>query len=260
MSAPHAPLPVEAVRAALVGTSFATVRYLAETGSTNEDAAALLGLPEHAGLTIVAGHQTRGAGRKGRTWIAPPGSSLLFTTILPEPIPTSEIWTVPFWTALAVRAGLERHGIATDLHWPNDLLTGERKIAGILCTSRVVGAHAYVACGIGINVTRSAGADAEISPSPAFCDDIAPVAAHELLVTILTQFASTVVALDAPQRIARLWEAGAGLPGKRYRLLKDGETSPFEASAIALATGGGLVVERDGVRETVALADARALR
>jgi len=260
MPDPHGPFPIEAVQAALVGTPFATVRYLAETGSTNEDAAALLGEPEHAGLTIVAGHQTRGAGRKGRSWIAPPGSSLLFTTILPEPIPASEIWTVPFWTALAVRAGLERHGIATDLHWPNDLLIGSRKIAGILCTSRIAGSHAYVACGIGINVTRSADSAAEISPPPAFCDDLAPVVAYELLVTILTQFASTVAGLDAPQRVARLWEAAAGLPGKRYRLLKDGTDEPFEASAIALATGGALVVERDGLRETVALADARALR
>lgn len=260
MPDPHGPFPIEAVQAALVGTPFATVRYLAETGSTNEDAAALLGMPEHAGLTIVAEHQTRGAGRKGRSWIAPPGSSLLFTTILPEPIPASEIWTVPFWTALAVRAGLERHGIATDLHWPNDLLVGPRKIAGILCTSRIAGAHAYVACGIGINLTRSPDADAEISPPPAFCDDLATVAPHELLVTILTQFASTLAGLDAPQRIARLWEAAAGLPGRRYRLLKDGEAEAFEASAIALATGGGLVVERDGLRETIALADARALR
>jgi len=260
MSSPHGPLPVDAARAALVGTPFAAVRYLAETGSTNDDAAALLGRPEHAGLTIVAGHQTRGAGRKGRSWIARPGSSLLFTTILPEPIPASGIWAVPFWTALAVRAGLERHGIPTDLHWPNDLLVGPRKIAGILCTSRIAGPRAYVACGIGINLARTPEADAEISPPPAFCDDLAPVEAHALLVTILTQFASTLAALDAPQRVARMWEAAAGLPGRRYRLLKDGEAEPFEAIAIGLATGGALTVERDGLRETIPLADARALR
>ncbi|HEY8322249.1 MAG TPA: biotin--[acetyl-CoA-carboxylase] ligase [Candidatus Baltobacteraceae bacterium] len=260
MPDPHPPLPVDAVQAALVGTPFATVRYVAETGSTNDDAAALLGRPGQPGLTIVAGHQTRGAGRKGRSWIARPGSSLLFTTILPEPLPAAEIWAVPFWTALAVRAGLERHGIATDLHWPNDLLVGPRKIAGILCTSRIAGAHAYVACGIGINVARSPEADDEIAPPPAFCDDLAPVEAHALLVSILTQFASTLAALDAPQRVARLWEAAAGLPGRRYRLLKDGEPEPFDATAMALATGGALVVERDGLRETIPLADARALR
>jgi BirA family biotin operon repressor/biotin-[acetyl-CoA-carboxylase] ligase len=260
MPDPNAPNAIVAVQAALVGTPFATVRYLAQTGSTNEDAAALLGEPEHAGLTIVAGHQTRGAGRKGRSWIAPAGSSLLFTTILPEPLPASEIWVVPFWVALAVRAGLARHGIAADLHWPNDLLIGPRKIAGILCTSRIIGAHAYVACGVGINVARSPGADKAIAPPPAFCDDVAAVSANELLVTILTQFASTLGRLESPQRVARLWEMAAGLPGKPYRLLLDGQSEAFEATAIALATGGGLTIERDGRRETISLADARALR
>jgi hypothetical protein len=96
--------PYDAVQARLAGTPFGRIRYLEETGSTNEDAAALLGRPDSAGLTIVAGHQTRGAGRKGRDWVAPPGSSLLFSTILPDPIPPSEIWAIPFWTALAVRA------------------------------------------------------------------------------------------------------------------------------------------------------------
>ncbi|MBV8284558.1 MAG: hypothetical protein JO175_07895, partial [Candidatus Eremiobacteraeota bacterium] len=68
-------------------------------------------------------------------------------------------------------------------------------------------------------------------------------------------------ALDNPQRIARVWETAAKVPGRRYRLLKDGEREPFEATAIALANGGGLVVRRDdGTRETIALADARALR
>jgi hypothetical protein len=66
--------------------------------------------------------------------------------------------------------------------------------------------------------------------------------------------------LEMPQRIARLWERMAGLP-KRYRIVKDGETEAIDVTAIALANGGGLVVQHDGgKRETIALADARALR
>jgi len=239
---------------------FSRVRYLVETASTNEDAAALLGTPEGAGLTIAAEHQTAGAGRKGRTWRSRPGASLLFTTILPEAIPATDIWAVPFWTALAVRAGLRELGVATDLHWPNDLLIGLRKVAGILCVSRVSGPYAFVAAGVGINVARHPEADGDISPPPAFCDDVAPIERSELLAAILAEFGKTLPTLDAPQRVARRWEEAAGLPGRRYRLLVDGEDAPFEANAIALATGGALVVERDGARRTIALADARALR
>ena len=245
---------------ALTGTPFAQIREVEETASTNEDAAALLGSPGSGGLTIVAEHQTAGAGRKGRSWLAAPGSSLLFTTILPEALPAANMWTVPFWVALAVRAGLAACGVQTDLHWPNDLLIGSRKIAGILCASRVSGPSAHIACGIGINVARTPDADDAIFPPPAFCDDILTVQRDALLTAVLTQFVATLPMLDAPQRIARRWETAAGLPGKRYRLLLDGATEAFDAEAIALATGGALLVEKNGQREMIALADARALR
>jgi hypothetical protein len=81
-----------------------------------------------------------------------------------------------------------------------------------------------------------------------------------VLLSVLAQFVATVGALEAPEEVARHWELAAGLPGKPYRILKDGESAPFVANAIAIATGGALVVERDGLRESIPLADARALR
>ena len=244
----------------LAGSPFAAIRYVEETASTNDDAAALLGDPGANGLTIVTGHQTQGAGRKGRSWIAQPGSALLFTTILPRELPAADLWIVPFWTALRVREALASSGVDAALHWPNDLLVGTCKICGILCVSRVWGERAHVACGVGINVVRTQEADRGITPPPAFCSDFARVDTVTLLLTILRRFDATYASLDAPQAIARQWERDAGLPGKRYRLLHDGESDAFEARAVALADGGALIVERDGKREAIALADARALR
>lgn len=249
-----------AAAASLVSTPFAAIRYVDETASTNDDAAALLGDPAASGLTIVAGHQTRGAGRKGRRWIAKPGSALLFTTILPRELPAARLWIVPFWTALCVRDALDACGVDAALHWPNDLLIGARKLCGILCVSRVTGERAHVACGVGINVERTHDADRDIAPPPAFCSDVARVDAVALLIAILKRFDAERAALDDVAAVARRWERAAGLPGKRYRLLRDGEDEAFEARAIALADGGALVVERDGKREAIALADARALR
>jgi hypothetical protein len=113
---------------------------------------------------------------------------------------------------------------------------------------------------VGINVRRGDGAGA-IEPPPAYCDDRRDVERAGLLRAILLEFEATRAALENPQRVAREWEVQAGLPGRRYRLLKDGATSPFEATALALATGGGLTIAHDdGARETISLADARALR
>ncbi len=252
--------PYEGVMRELAGTPFGSIAYAEETQSTNADAAPLLGDDRYGGHTIVAEYQTRGAGRKGRAWVAPAGSALLFTTILPRTVDANSLWIVPFWTALAVRAALLELGVAAALQWPNDLLLGNRKLAGILCRSNVTGATARVACGVGINVARP-GAEMAIEPPPAFCTDVAPVRREVLLRAILREYDASLPALDRPEAVAAAWAAAAGLPGARYRILIDAAKQPFEAVAEALETGGGLRVSRgDGSSEVIALADARVLR
>lgn len=254
-----ASMEYEGVARALAHTRFGAIQYVDHTGSTNADAADVLGDERFAGRTVVAEHQTLGAGRKGRVWVARPQTSLLFTTILPEPIPAGRLWSVPFWAAIAVQDALRAHGIDTAVLWPNDLLAGGRKISGILCVSRVTGDTAWVGVGIGINVHRHPGADRDIDPPPAFCDDFATVTRPALLHAILQRFDDLLALLADPRRVAEEWKARAALP-KRYRILKDGTAIPFDATAVALAEGGGLVVERDGAREVIDLGDARALR
>ena len=83
------------------------IRYYAQTESTNDDAVPLLGLPENAGAVLWADFQRAGHGRRGRTWVAPPGSSLLVTTILPRAVASGALWAVPFWTALGAADGIE---------------------------------------------------------------------------------------------------------------------------------------------------------
>ncbi len=250
-------MPYESVARELAGTPFASIAYVEATGSTNADAAALLGDDRFGGHTIVAEFQREGAGRKGRAWEAPAGTSLLFTTIFPRAIKSERLWLVPFWVALAVRSGLQRCGVSTLLQWPNDLLLGERKLGGILCHSRVTGSEARVACGVGINVHRP------VLPfdSAAFCEDAAEVDRAALLGAILRAYDTMQAALDDPQRVTREWERAAEIPGRRYRVLRDGARAPFDSIAQALERGGALRVERDdGTSEIVEMADARVLR
>jgi BirA family biotin operon repressor/biotin-[acetyl-CoA-carboxylase] ligase len=259
----HKDHPYERATKELAGSAFGAVRYVEETGSTNADAAALLGDARSAGLSIVANRQTHGSGRKGRAWKAPPGASLLVTTILPNELEARQLWAVPFWVALAVRATLAAHDVATTLHWPNDLLVGPRKLAGILCVSRVTGGAAYAACGVGINLHRYTNADDEIDPPAAFCDDAIPsVDRAELLIALLREYDARLDALRSPLDVAQAWEEAAGFPGVTYRILKDGEAAAFDATALRVADGGGLVVEHhdDSREETISLADARVLR
>jgi BirA family biotin operon repressor/biotin-[acetyl-CoA-carboxylase] ligase len=94
----------------------------------------------------VADHQVAGRGRRGRPWDAPPGSSLLMSVLLR---PATAPQLVPAALAVAAAEACEEvAGVRPGLKWPNDLVVGDRKLAGVL--AEVLG-DAVVA-GIGINV------------------------------------------------------------------------------------------------------------
>ncbi len=241
---------------------FSQIRRVESTGSTNDDIAKILGEPETRGLTLVADYQTNGAGRKGRSWIASPGSALLFTSALPDPVPSSDLWSVPFWIGVAVHEALADFGVATQLQWPNDVLLDGAKVAGILCISRVAGSQAWVACGVGVNVMRPSEDDtfANVDPPPAFLSDLRDFDRGELLAAILRRAGASYTMLASPEKIARVWERAAGLPGARYRLRLDGSDERLEGAAIQLGGAGELVVDCYDGRHVISQADARVLR
>lgn len=242
---------------------FNRISRVAVTGSTNDDMARMLGEERARGLTLVADFQRKGAGRKGRSWVAPSGSALLCTIALPDALPAADLWVVPFWAALVVGSALDRLGASTTLQWPNDVLLNERKVAGILCISRVVGEYAWAACGIGVNVRRpqDPAAIADITPPPAYVSDVvADIDRAIVLQTVLHGADERYDDLAQPARIAHAWEQAAHLPGARYRIELDGEDQPFDATALRLSTGGALLVDHDGAQREITLADARVLR
>jgi BirA family biotin operon repressor/biotin-[acetyl-CoA-carboxylase] ligase len=241
---------------------FSSIRRVERTGSTNDDVAKILGEPESRGLTLVAEYQTHGSGRKGRRWIAPPASALLFTTALPDPISPRHLWAVPFWIGLAVQTALKSFDVTAELQWPNDLLLDGKKVAGILCISRVSGDEAWAACGVGINVLRPGDGEAmrEIIPPPAFLSDMRWIDRDELLAAILEAADQSYDTLRAPELVARAWEKAAHIPGMRYRLALDGSNETLEAEALGLGAAGELIVDHRGTRRSVAQADARVLR
>ena len=253
--------PYGKTRNALYGTQFQHIQFHPMTESTNDDATKFLGHAQAAGLTIATNYQTKGVGRKGRAWVAPMGSSLLFSTILPVTFEPADLWLVPFWAGICVQAALKFHNIQTELQWPNDILLKGRKVGGILCVSRGQGARAWVACGIGINMT---GKDdpkyAEIDPPPAFISDVSEIDRPDLLSTILQTFDSMLTMAEKPNIVAKRWEDAAALKGTRYRLLVDGETTPIEGIAERIGHHGELILNVDGVSRPVSMADARIVR
>src|SRR5205085_8303386 len=140
----------------LAGTRFGTVRFYGEVASTNSELVedARVGAPE--GLVIVADHQTAGRGRLGRTWSAEPGTALLVSVLLRPPLPISEVPVVLMAAGLAACDGVQAAaGFRPQLKWPNDLVAGDRKLAGLL-TESTGGAEPGGVLGRGINVSAAA--------------------------------------------------------------------------------------------------------
>jgi BirA family transcriptional regulator, biotin operon repressor / biotin---[acetyl-CoA-carboxylase] ligase len=105
-------------------------------------------MPE--GAIAVADHQTAGRGRLGKTWEAPPGSSLLVSVLL-KPPPDRAVPQVALVAGIAVADALELlTGLSVQIKWPNDVMLRRQKVCGILAEAR----DGAVVLGIGVNLTQ----------------------------------------------------------------------------------------------------------
>jgi BirA family biotin operon repressor/biotin-[acetyl-CoA-carboxylase] ligase len=132
-------------------TLISQVVWFDSIGSTNAEAARRAADGAAAGLLVLADEQTTGRGRQGRRWSAPPGTSLMGSLLLRPNRPLAQVALLPLLIGLALAEACERHVSGADLRlkWPNDLLAGARKCAGILV--EVPSADAVIA-GVGLNV------------------------------------------------------------------------------------------------------------
>lgn len=136
------------------------IEHFNEIDSTNTWLAqrALEGAPE--GLVAVADFQSAGRGRLDRRWESPPGASLLCSILLRPDVAPDQLQLVVACVALAARAALVRlSGVRPALKWPNDLIVGDAKIAGLLAEIVAVDERLAVVVGIGVNLTHEGPAN-----------------------------------------------------------------------------------------------------
>jgi len=193
-------------------TDLAGVRHIAyETlGSTNAEALALARAGERGPLWISAQSQSAGRGRRGSTWVSAPGN-LYATLLLSDPSPPDAAPQLSFVTALALHDAVAECagalGPLLKVKWPNDLLLGAKKLAGILIEGESEPALS-VAIGIGINCASHP--DDTAYPAT-------DLAAGGALVTPARLLA---VLSAAMMRRLEQWQRGQGFSGVRADWLK----------------------------------------
>jgi BirA family biotin operon repressor/biotin-[acetyl-CoA-carboxylase] ligase len=128
---------------------------VAETTSTNDLALDAADAGARHGALFIADEQTKGRGRHGHTWTSPPGENLTFSVLLRPGLDVARASGLALVVGLAVRAAAARRvpGAHVAIKWPNDVVVGTQKLAGILVESRLRGgALEALVAGIGINV------------------------------------------------------------------------------------------------------------
>jgi BirA family transcriptional regulator, biotin operon repressor / biotin---[acetyl-CoA-carboxylase] ligase len=176
--------------------------HLRQTGSTNDRARALAAAGAPHGTLVTAGVQTSGRGRQGRSWSAPPGRALLMSLVLREPRRL-----LPLAAAIAVA---EVAGPGARIKWPNDVLAGGGKVAGILAESRPQ--EGWAVLGIGLNVAvRPHDLPAEVRATAGTLglqpDDVEPVLGR------LLEALERALALE-PAAVLAAWRARDALLGQ----------------------------------------------
>ena len=103
---------------------------------------------------IVAYEQLAGRGRQGRSWSSPAGGGLYATLVLPG-LESAELTALPLLVGVGLCSGLRRHlGERCGLKWPNDVLVGGRKLAGVLIESLSAHHETVALVGVGVNYAQ----------------------------------------------------------------------------------------------------------
>ncbi len=239
------------------------IHWLDEVDSTNTNARdrARRGAP--AGLVVVADHQTAGRGRLDRRWESPPGANLLASVLLRPDCAAEDVHLCAGAVALAgADACREVAGVEPALKWPNDLLVGGAKLAGVLAEAEFEGLDlSAVIVGIGLNVAWPGPVDVGGS----CLDDVrttgTPVDRRVLLDRLLAALEPRCELLqDAAGRRVLADEARlrCATLGKRVRVVLAGEELVGRAEAIDDV--GRLVVETASGTRPVSAGDVVHLR
>lgn len=148
------PLSAAALQRALIGDWVREVVVTESTASTNADLLAAAHRGALEGTVHTTDMQTAGKGRLDRTWQAPPASSIAVSILVrPSHIPSDQWPLLTLLTGLAVEAALREIGLSPSLKWPNDVMIGERKIAGIKIDLAQTDDGSAAVIGIGLNAT-----------------------------------------------------------------------------------------------------------
>jgi len=233
---------------------------LAETSSTNDVVREQARKGTRSGFLVAASRQTSGRGRLGRKWESPPDRGLCVSILLRPDLPMTEAGKLTVLSSVAAVDAVEMvSGLRPQIKWPNDLMIGGRKLAGLLIETEPKASRiAFAVIGIGLNVRHEEG---DFSPEVrGLATSLYLATGHlyrraDLLVALLQAFEKR---LGLPFDEAReAWMASSLTLGQRVTLTT--ARGRKHGQALGLDESGALLLRSDsGEVETVTAGDMQA--
>lgn len=243
-----------------------TIHYFLSIDSTNSKAYQLALGGAEEGEVVIAESQEEGRGRLGRHWFSPPFLNLYLSAILRPKIPPHQASLITLMAAVATADAIQKYsGLLPLIKWPNDILLGDRKVAGLLneIHSEMDRIH-FVILGIGVNLNMN---------GRMFSKEIRAVATslkREMGKTISRKvfLCSVLEALErwyaifskeggAP--VLEAWREKAKIEGKRVKVTSFGET--LSGIAVDVDSDGVLILKtKNGEQKRIVAGDVEYRR
>lgn len=236
------------------------VEHFDEIESTNTYLAGRAKEGAFEGAVALADFQTSGRGRLDRAWQSPPRASLLCSILLRPQLDADRLQLVVAATALAARAALVRlSGVRPQLKWPNDLVVGENKLAGLL--AEVIETSSGVAVVVGLGVNLAYQGPEGVASTSVLLESGVTIAPRALLDHVLEELEARRAQLDSNEgqrELRREYESALATIGKFVRVETLGDSYVGEATGVDEA--GGLLVVVEGTLRTFTMGDVVHVR
>jgi len=242
------------------------IHYFPSLDSTNSKAYELATRGAEEGEVVIAESQEKGRGRLGRNWFSPPSLNLYLSVILRPKIPPHQAPLITLMAAVATAGAIEKcSGLRPLIKWPNDILLGGGKVAGLLneIQSETDRIH-FVILGIGVNLNldektfpkeiRSVAASMKQEMGQA-------ISRKEFLSSLLQQLEEwyAIYLKEGGDVILNAWREQARIKGKPVKVTSFGET--ISGIAVDIDSDGALILRMEnGKRKRVVAGDVEYSR
>ena len=236
------------------------IEHFTEIDSTNTWVGARARDGAEEGLVAVADFQRAGRGRMDRTWEAPSSSSLLCSILVRPVLHTDELQLVVAAVALAARAAIVRlSAVRPSLKWPNDLIVGDAKLAGVLAEIVTSDAALGVVVGLGVNLTFDGPEN--VNATSVRAQSGVTLTPSALLDIVLEELEPRRARLDTPEGRETLrdeYRRALVTIGQHVRIERRSDV--LVGVAVGVDASGQLLIDVDGVETVLSAGDVIHLR